>query len=1799
MQAAPKKIGDLAEVATVETVVRLDGPGGQLAELVPTGDVKSALAYLLEAAKGAGGRAFFVVGPFGSGKSHLLAAAGELLAGASRAPASWPDDIARSTAGLRRSLPLKVPLVDYRAELALEDVVRARARRCLDAAPAGGSDRREHWDLFLESAKSAGYQGITILLDELSEWLRAKRGPALTEDLRFLQFLGEWAKDRPAIVLAALQESIEEVANVSEKELARIRDRYNDLRLTMRHVEDLVRGRLVRLLPGAEAIVEKIGKETAASFPGAHFDRARLLRCYPLHPATLDLLEGLRFLLSQNRGVVDFVYRQVSADLGAEASTLITPERIWDHFQERLSERWETARLAAAVVPYWERAAGEIFGPADAALALRAVKLLCLLSVSPLERPRSAAELACMLLTKFSATDPSANAKYLEDVVLAPLVARGAYVTALAGQPVTYSVEAGADAAVALEARLQAARAELSEADRRMVSTLIELGSTPQLPLTLMKSAGLAKRQVIWQNTERYVTVGLSRVAEWSPEDAAKAVEAARGAGAETALVVAEPELLDAAEVADRARSLTGGAGTSPQHLAIWVPAALTEAELAYLSDIHTRRTVLAQVTKEGRTDLAELLERGRDAEAARAREVLSRIYFSGSLVPAGEGAGVDLPSLAGRSFDSQLPHLIGPALTRLHPLHARVAPRSELRGDRQVQVLVNEFVAVGHAGAAALERGGLRGLIENYLVPLGVARVRRDGAVLAPDPARSPAVAEVLRLVGEGGTVDGPWLLRSLAEGPLGLIDKEAILLLNACVCAGLIERWRGKRKPDETFLAVTSTDNFGPGELVEQPLREAVAALSPVTGPGPFEPWTSSTQREAWERAQAWLAERREDAAQVRSGLKRLDDFPALAAARTTQAEEDLRLVEAVVEACSGASSPAEGLRALVAAAGGAVAGDPNASGDGVFSAAGGGAGGLQAAARRLAALARFFRDELRRINDAASYVTHPELVVPEGSDGGLTGLRSAVLALVPQVLSLAAEDRLRELTSAIAEFRSAYVAAYVAAHDRHYSAVSQKEVEQLRSSPAYRALAALSGAIAAPDGRVKVDRMISAAVPPPCTRRVEQELSWKPRCPCGFRLGEPVPNLDTAKVLEVAERGARQHLAELRAPRARERVEEAAGQLEALGRAELAGDVRRLVELATEPDKADLMAVASVAGTEVQEVLRDVLAGGQLIVARDLAVLREDLIGRRYTKRRLLELFQAWLDPDGSLPGGGLVEVTDSSEGAPAGPGAGVGSAASASWGGSQNGRGLGVTGSPTVAFLRERFPGVAAVLPSEPAADAFWLAAWWAGGPEPIEPRRQGPPAWVPRALLETPRLAQAVSALRSGPDALAELADLDSRCSPGTALGEHIRRALGLEQATMAEVASVLSSERLLRYPLALAADQLVRRLAGDWQAAGDLFDLEALASAHYLVTSGELASLGHLLEASRHLGEIERRLAGASCCELVEDLYPEHLSEVPLLLSRASLAGAGRSLLPPEATEEFHASARRLLAAADRAFTRHAEAGFAGCLLVQDVGRAVLEPLLRGTGRAKEPSAEPNGAPGEAGKVAVVLVDAMRADAAKLVAGELARALPGRRLRWHWAVVPEPTRTAESVAAMALGRAVPAGAVPAGSRDVGGTAGQSPGAGGDWGPAPARNRGVGEPAGQGDRAEAHQPVLTPFEHLGYEVALLKRADRDHNAAQLRQLWSSPSPITVAVASSLDERLHHSSVELAVLLDDAVRTISQRVLASLSALPRSVPVVVMADHGFRESTAWGKGPEGRYTHGGTSLEECVVPVIVAT
>jgi len=126
---------------------------------------------------------------------------------------------------------------------------------------------------------------------------------------------------------------------------------------------------------------------------------------------------------------------------------------------------------------------------------------------------------------------------------------------------------------------------------------------------------------------------------------------------------------------------------------------------------------------------------------------------------------------------------------------------------DRHVRRLVSVALAEPRMTVAAAEREGVRPNIDAFLVPLGVARKRGDAYVLAPDPARSPAVAELLRLV-SGGPRDRADLAAELAGGQVGLSEPEVLLLLNAAVRSGVVEATRGRRRVEAPFLSLSEVD-------------------------------------------------------------------------------------------------------------------------------------------------------------------------------------------------------------------------------------------------------------------------------------------------------------------------------------------------------------------------------------------------------------------------------------------------------------------------------------------------------------------------------------------------------------------------------------------------------------------------------------------------------------------------------------------------------------------------------------------------------------------------------------------------------------------------------------------------------------------------------------------------------------------------------------------------------------------------------------------------------------------------------
>ena len=413
------KIRDHVEVIAQPTVVRLEHLQAPDSAWISdsyyiTEETEShlkALRVLFSQDTGCGA---FLIGHYGSGKSHFLAYLTQQL----------------QAGNFASNNPVVVPvsLLNFKAAQSLESILD----ETLAIAP-GETDRRKTW----RAVAGRHPQGLLLVLDELSEFLRSKASPqSFNEDLRLLQFLGEWAQGHPLWILAALQEQIEHTGEIEYDLFRKIKDRYPlRLLLSPAHIKNLIAQRILRKKPTYQAAVEKLAIELREVYPESVFNYEEFCEIYPLHPSTLELLEEVRDRFSQARGIIDFTLNQL---LGNEArginsfldqpwGHLLTPDLIVDHFRDLFEVQPEFLALAQKVLPHFRKQMPVLFeSKLQQELAWRLLKLLILVHLSPRRDSLDADEAARWLLFKVSSINPAKNLEVVKRILDA-MVQEGAY----------------------------------------------------------------------------------------------------------------------------------------------------------------------------------------------------------------------------------------------------------------------------------------------------------------------------------------------------------------------------------------------------------------------------------------------------------------------------------------------------------------------------------------------------------------------------------------------------------------------------------------------------------------------------------------------------------------------------------------------------------------------------------------------------------------------------------------------------------------------------------------------------------------------------------------------------------------------------------------------------------------------------------------------------------------------------------------------------------------------------------------------------------------------------------------------------------------------------------------------------------------------------------------------------------------------------------------------------------------------------------------------------------------------------
>ena len=779
-------IRERVEVRPHATVVRLDdlsAEGSQwLTEsFVLTKEVSShlnALRGLLARDMGCG---VFLIGHYGCGKSHFLAYfIQRLLTG----------DFSSKTPKVAY-----VSLVNFSAENRLEEIVT----QSLGVELQKG-DRRSAWkDWFTDHSPN----GRVLVLDELSEFLRSKPDArSFTEDVRFLQFMGEWAQGERFWIVAAMQEAIEHTGELEYSLYRKIKDRYPlRLLLTPAHVKSLISDSILIKKDGYDHAVERLVAQLRESFPAAQLDESLFKQIYPLHPATLELLEEVRDRFSQARGVVDFTVarlrgdpaRNISAFLDEPWGSLLTPDLIVDHFHDLFAIQPEFMPLAQQVLPWYEKNLQGLFDkPALRRLSKRLVGLLILVHLSPARESLSVKQAAEWLLFSTIRTDPAKNQAVVQRV-LSKLAEQGRYVTETKQ---CFRLNLEDSGRQQLDNLLAREVDELTGQDLSVLETLAPLIPAQGLNPFLLPRNQWQRRQVLWHFHTRAYSIWFGETQPSKPEGLCLAIRLPWG----------EKE------------AIPGMYSLEPAHIIV----SQDMIELAALVRLQERPLS---------PEWLKLIKQRMEARTATFQSIVLNAWSEATLINP-EGRPETPPRLERKStLDVWLESLALWILRRTYPAFERYAPsHGPLPKEAWLQFM--RFATEEDLGRGDAD-DSVRLIREAYLVPMGLMRrVGRD-YVQQAKLEKHELVRLLMPLVEHGAS---PRTIHQHFAQPIyGLVPDQINLLLVFLLIQGEIDIVKGSKSYREAYETLSNPLQYDRVELGSalapkqlEAMKEICAALN-----------------------------------------------------------------------------------------------------------------------------------------------------------------------------------------------------------------------------------------------------------------------------------------------------------------------------------------------------------------------------------------------------------------------------------------------------------------------------------------------------------------------------------------------------------------------------------------------------------------------------------------------------------------------------------------------------------------------------------------------------------------------------------------------------------------------------------------------------------------------------------------------------------------------------------------------------------------------------------------------------------
>lgn len=1085
-------------------------------------------------------------------------------------------------------------------------------------------DRRKAIRILGEQIQKKSLSGILFAVDELSEFLKAKSdSAAFTEDLRFLQFIGESCKENPFYFIATLQEHIEQTGYIDEDLVYRIKDRF-PLRFSLseHHVQQLIATRLIRKKEGALEEIRKLFDHYQSSFPQAAIVEEDFVQIYPVHPATVRMLEGLTPLFSQHRGVVDFIYHQLTGDVNRDwkgmlslpADTLLTPDMIFNHFHERIREHPDLNAYSEVVYRSLDKDIPVIFKEtADQRIALKIVKILILVEISPIEKRSTIQALAEMVNEPVSDADTGLNYQYLEEVILGKLIKEGSYINRAeteSGQH-TYFISLEQTTNQMVRSRIQEI-AKQSHTIQDIFPVCLPYLQNSLIPFTLLDGTPRRKQTIHWQNTQRSGWIYYQPHSGLGPMEMETILQQMKAAETDFALFIRG--LFDSDDGENPQFGFESLKDRFAPSLIGWVPGKLKSDERQFLNRFYAHAR-LAGDLKQGKQprdrQMLSLVHEWLEENNHALVTLVEDAYLGGKLFNH-QGEIAFKFSMVYTDFRHLVQQIMTPVLQALFPRHSEIMPGDVIQ-PFALEKLYLQFIRPGQLDKTEARSRHLDNLIRSCAVPLGLVADEGEHWTVTTQFGDNSLGQKILTDCERQSSTDLYALYWQYRKSDWGVSKYQFNLILAALISSGrLVGFQSGNVVPFHSIEQLTdgSIDAVGAGELISDELQQA---LAPFLKAPAFEDiptrFSVAVQEQLWRKMKQY----RDHV----SGLlekqnvlgNRYEGYPFYQTLRS-RTESDLVLLRDFVDAFRSSYSATRGLEKLAL-----DLGTDQLS-------------RIPAEVEALQTLTNLMESRFAELNQMYAYLHHP--LWKKNSSHEAEHLRETYQQLYSEMedVSLTTDNQVRELTQTFYRFKSEYIQWYRQAHDDYYTHKVFTRQQKVQSEPVYQLLQRLNkleSVLAQPDWITVQDMLLD--MPRPCQRQIEKQLMTNPFCECGFLPGDAYPERRDAQIREQAVTGVISVLSQLRTTY-RWAMEEYIDNLKQISDTQTAKNLERVLDFPESPGDKHFARWLLLMNDKVIQAIDAAIKGKVLIVQRPVQSLVKALTGKQMVVREIRAIFEDWL-------------------------------------------------------------------------------------------------------------------------------------------------------------------------------------------------------------------------------------------------------------------------------------------------------------------------------------------------------------------------------------------------------------------------------------------------------------------------------------------------------------------------------------------------------------------------------------------